>query len=547
MSTTTLLDTLLPARYQRAITVTFFGLLLALGLSLVRDYGVSFDEGVQRVSGQISLFYVFHKLPASLQYKLLPPEAAALIKQKGADRQLSDYGDRDYGVLFELPASAAEQVLRIHDKRQIYLLRHTLNYLVCYLGFIAFYVIVARRFGSWRVGLLGTLLLVLTPRLFADYFYNDKDAVFLALFTVGIATAVPLIQRPTWRTALWHALACACAVDVRIMGMLLPAATLAFVGLRAVRGEYRGQRILGPLGLYLGLLVGFIVIFWPYLWEQPLAHFTSAWQAMSRFRWPGDVLYQGQLIKGTLLPWHYSLVWIGLTVPLLYLLFFGVGTAGLLVQVVRRNWRLYASDAEWQDLLFLGLAVAPLAAVIVLHSVLYNGWRQLYFVYPSLLLVALRGLVAAWHWQPAGLAAGRYWRPALGLGVGLSLAVIAGRMVRLHPLENMYFNALAPTQTDRYYDGDYWGLSYSQGLAWIAQHDARPRIKVFSSLPQPLILNHLIQPAGVQERLELVYNLVGADYALTTYFYQYPPIPTGQPRYTLRAEGLRVLDIYQLR
>jgi hypothetical protein len=31
--------------------------------------------------------------------------------------------------------------------------------------------------------------------------------------------------------------------------------------------------------------------------------------------------------------------------------------------------------------------------------VLYDGWRQLYFIYLVLLLV-LRGLVAAWRWRP---------------------------------------------------------------------------------------------------------------------------------------------------
>jgi hypothetical protein len=55
-------------------------------------------------------------------------------------------------------------------------------------------------------------------------------------------------------------------------------------------------------------------------------------------------------------------------------------------------------------------------------------------------------------------------------------------MVRLHPLENLYFNALAGTHPELRYEYDYRTLSFRQGLAWIAQHDARPRIRVRSNL-----------------------------------------------------------------
>lgn len=87
---------------------------------------------------------------------------------------------------------------------------------MCYLGFAAFYLLVKHWFGSWRWGLLGTLLLVLSPRQFADCFYNDKDAVFLVLCIVAVATMVSFIRQPTWRTASRHALACAVAIDVRV-------------------------------------------------------------------------------------------------------------------------------------------------------------------------------------------------------------------------------------------------------------------------------------------------------------------------------------------
>jgi len=537
--------TLLPEHYRRVLTGTFFGILFALGLILVPDYGVSFDEGVQRVSGQISLLYVFQQLPISLQQRLLSPTAADLIKQKGGARQLKDYRDRDYGVVFELPVSAAEQVLRLRDERTIYLFRHYCNWAICFVGFAAFYHLAARRFASWRAGLLGTLLLVLSPRLFPDFFYNDKDAVFLALFTLALATAILFLQRPTWKTAVWHALACALAIDVRIMGVLVPAATLALFTLRAFRGEYGRQAVLVPINLYLGLLGTLVVTMWPYLWEAPLDNFVQAFHNMSHFRWPGSVLYQGKLLLATQLPWHYALVWIGITTPLLYLAAFILGTTLIFRRVLARRWQLYATDAEWQDLLFLGLGLAPILAVIILHSVLYNGWRQLYFCYPMLLLVALQGLVAAWHWIPAGSTLRRYWRVGLGTVVSGTLLTIAGRMIQLHPFENIYFNALATAPAEEYYDADYWGLSFREGLEWVVRNDTRPHIRLYTSAIQPATLNTYMLTPAERMRIELVDNIENADYSL--HYSSQRSVQDTNLVYTVKAGNHRLLAIFRLR
>ena len=547
-----LLHIILPDRYRRALVLAFFGLLLAGGLGLVRDYGVSFDEGTQRILGQISLLYVFQQLPTPVQQRLLPPGAAAVIAQKGAGRQLKDTRDRDYGMAFELPVAAAEQLLRIRDERQVYLFRHSCNFLVCFAAFISFYHLVLQRFGSWRLGLLGTLLLVLSPRLFADYFYNDKDAVFLAAFVLAMSTAVAFIRRPTARAAAWHALACALAIDVRIMGVLLPAATLAFVGLRAWRGAYRrpGTTLLAAVLLYAGLLVGLVVACWPFLWEAPLANFVLAFQNMSHFRWSGVVLYQGHVLTGRSLPWHYAPVWMGLTTPPLYVGLFGIGCLAILSRAGRWRWRLFRSAAEWQDLFFLGLGLAPLVAVIALHSVLYNGWRQLYFVYPPLLLVALRGLAAAWRWRPRWPVLRHGWPLAAGALVAASLAATAASMARLHPFEHLYFNVLAPNNPERYYDTDYWFMGTRSGLEWVLHHDHRPQVRVYQlgKIEEPLFLNRFILPPAERARLLLVPSLAQADYALYPYPYTYQrPAPGPTPCHSVQAGHLRILDVFCLR
>ena len=111
---------LLPERYRRVVISTFFGVLLLLGLVVGRDFSMPGDEEIQRVTGEVSLLYVFQQLPAPLRQRLLPPRAAALIAQKGQSAQLHHYRDRNYGVAFKMPAAALEQLLHLHEPRQFF-------------------------------------------------------------------------------------------------------------------------------------------------------------------------------------------------------------------------------------------------------------------------------------------------------------------------------------------------------------------------------------------------------------------------------------------
>jgi hypothetical protein len=290
------------------------------------------------------------------------------------------------------------------------------------------------------------------------------------------------------------------------------------------------------------VLAALVVAGWPYLWEAPLGNFVAAWRNMSHFRGLGEILYRGQLVMDNALPWHYPLVWIGITVPLYCLLLAGVGGLVVGATLVRRRAHLYAGK-EWQDLLFVVLGLTPLGAVIVLHSVLYNGWRQLYFIYPMLLLLTLRGLVAVWRYQPSINWLARYWQPALTLLLGSALAVTAGQMVQMHPLQNLYFNALAPAQVERQFETDYWSLGQRRGLEWVLAHDTRPRITLSSNRMYPTLLGHQLLPPTERARLVLVDSLAEANYFLNTTSFPSPE-PALPLLTTLQADGLPFLRIY---
>jgi hypothetical protein len=479
-----------------------FAALLLHGLATYRDYGISWDEPHQRYTGAVALKYLAELFAPGLvtgDATRLPP--------------LATYVDRDHGTAFELPLVALEALLRLTDKRDVLMLRHLATFLFCFLGVIALYRMAARRFGDWRLGLLAAGLLVLSPRLFAESFYNSKDAVFMAAFAIGTATLLSFVLKPNARTALLCAVATAFAIDVRLMGVMLPAAATAILAARVVRRELPPGATLRAWSVYLAATALLTVAFWPWLWADPVGRFAEAFANMARFRWAGDTLFMGRDVVAGELPWHYAPVWIAITTPFLHLALFAVGAAAILWRFARRGTSLWRGEAELQDLVFLTLFALPILAVISLNSVIYGGWRHLYFVYPAFLMVAVRGWQALWE---LGVTM-PLQHAMLLLVTAIGLVPVAVWMVRAHPLQNVYFNALAGFDVRHHYDLDYWGLGNRLALERIVKSDPSPLIVVGANSETPVVFSIDVMPPADRQRLKLAGDTDIPDYVLDNY------------------------------
>ena len=487
---------------QRTTVGLFFLVMLLIGASLFRDYGISWDEPTQRITGAVTVKYVASILTGGLADGSLEhiPD-------------LKEYRDRDYGVAFEAPAFALEKLLALKDSREIFMFRHLLNFLVFLGGVYAAYRLACRRFRDWRIGLLAASFLVLTPRFFAESFYNSKDIVFMAAFAIAMNAMIEFSIRPDIKTALLYAFATAFAIDVRIMAVIFPVASVAVCLVKASGKESPGPGGVGLTGSYLVATAVLVVAMWPWLWGNPPGRFLQALANMSRFRWHGEVLYMGEFVRSAELPWHYPLVWISITTPLLYLGLFLIGLVSTARQMIGRRFRLWSNDEEFQDVVFLGLFLIPVAAVILLRSVLYDGWRQLYFVYPALLLVAIKGWVVAWN--PGGAA--MFTRIALGAVTFISVSGSAVWMWRAHPVENVYFNALAGHGLRNRYELDYWGVGNRKALEYILAHDRSPRIHVWADSWTPVEYSFLMLNPDDRNRLKKSMDKAYPSYVLTNY------------------------------
>ena len=450
------------------ISAIFFLCFFALGLFVYQDYGVSFDEPAQRLIGITNLNHVAHQF-----------NHQAIINNNSLTefpKKLDQITDRDYGVIFELPAAFMEHALDLKQERDIYFARHLLTFLFFFAGVISIYRMAQRRFNDWRIGLLAATFIILSPRIFADAFYNDKDLVFLSVFAIAMNTAIGFLIKPSWKTAIIHGLACAIAIDARIMAVIIPALTAGVMAIQAIKKQITSQRMIAYMSLFIGACTVFTIVFWPFLWDAPLDNFLQAFSNMAKFRHNPYFIFMGETVRAAQLPWYYLPTWIGITTPIIYLVLFIFGIASIMIALFKNNFKIWSNNNELQDLIFLAFFAGPIVAVILLHSILYNGWRHLYFVYPAFILISIGGLVYLWK-----LSNRSFFRAILVTLVAIGCIHTGYWMIRYHPLQNIYFNRFAG-DWNRKFEVDYWGLSNKKALEKILADNSSTQLLAWPGL-----------------------------------------------------------------
>jgi Dolichyl-phosphate-mannose-protein mannosyltransferase len=520
------------------LPLAFFTLLLLTGIFIYRDYGLSFDEEIERITGLVTFKY------------LLQTFSPGIIPQVNWLQNIPDlktYQDRHYSPLFHLLCIFTKIIFQVKGSRETYFLTHLINFLVFCAGCFFFYKIIKHRYKQEGMALVGTLFLVLSPRIFADAFYNSKDIVFMSACIIATYSCMQFLRHKNTKYLVIHALASAISIDIRFMGLIFPAVTIGYLVLDAIvlRQPASYKRLAALLLGYAGLTIAFTILFWPYLWTNPVGHFLSIFDRLDRQGLVMLDLYRGQLIPYNQLPWHYTLVWIAITTPVLYTLLFMAGLFFIGRALLTRHF--YRQPDTRHDLLFAMLFFAPLLAVMLTKAILYDGWRHLFFIYPYFLLIAVRGTWELYQALPAvrpGIS--KPVKACLILILTFHVAFITVKMIRMHPFQHVYFNALVNKQhMEQKFDLDYWGLSYRQALEFLLKTDKSPLIK-YNANNFPGRLNKEIMPDQERSRVQAV-PLEQATYFLTEYRCHPQPYPYAREVYTIRVDGMKIMSVFKIK
>jgi hypothetical protein len=521
------------------VVTLFIAVYLLAGLAVYDDYGVFFDGPIQRQHGYVSMKYLLSGINPR-------------IAEEGfwAVPDLETYDLKYYGVAFHLPLVAFEVVNGLDGiGPETWLFRHYATFLLSFCGALAFYRLAADRFESWALGLAGALFLVLTPRIFAESFYNIKDGAFLAAFSIALYFGFRYWRRKDLMSAVLFGAATAFAVNIRVMaiGLLLLVPAIIIFDYLTIRGDQRRNWL--SIVIALAAFFAGYVLTAPAAWANPFDHLLNTLRTFSDYDHATYVRFRGINIMAQSPPWQYLPVWMVITIPLSYLLLFAVGLVAMLNAVIRQRIGILWQP-EREDGIFLLLFAVPIIGVIVLNSTLYHSWRHVHFVYIPFLLVALRGLqalVARYRSLDRAATRRRLAFLILFAGLGIYQLDLLRWMVLNHPFQNVYFTPVVERWGGRSsFERDYFRLSPRQALEYILANDDRDTI-VIRGHPNTREVWHSkrMLPIEDQERIELRYPLDSeVDYIIETYRHAPGDYSFAEEWYSIVVDGLPIVTVY---
>ena len=346
--------------HKKYFTFLFFMLFFFTGIFVFSDYGISIDEDNTRVVGFLSLKSIFKIfIPEYLEKinYIISAELPHHLQYLLSDINIIPTS----GVAFDLPMALLEFIFQIEDSRSYYLLRHFFTFLFFFISVYFFYLIIKKKYNSWLISIFGAMMLILSPKIFANSFYNNKDIIFMSFFIINLYLAINFLEKKNFKSSITFAISSAIMINVRILGLILPALIIILYIINILRSEKNKKRITKPLITFLILIPFFIFLFWPYLWISPLDNFLFSMKSLKDHVLTIHTYYLGEYLFVSNPAWHYHIVWILVSTPFLYLLLFTVGFISILLRTTKRLLKIDKNDSysdlwrgnkELQDLIF---------------------------------------------------------------------------------------------------------------------------------------------------------------------------------------------------
>ncbi len=462
----------LKASQQRAklLLCLFFGALLVLGFLTAKDYGIPWDEPEEMDILRMNIWEYSNILgldTAVFKELAEDPNAIAHGRSDHPLMPISENANRDHGEsAYYVLSGVVMSSLSPHAKMMIWRLY---TWFLTWFGCVALYHVCRHLRLSRFFSCFAVIMLMLSPRFFAEGHYNNKDIVLMAFVLATLWQAFRLTKKPTIGASLLFSFFGAVAAGTKITGLGIFGLCGLFVvaSLTATKKMTKKNVMLG-----LGTISSFCLIYGlltPAMWRDPVGFLGYLFSNAIKFQgWGGVVLFRGAVFDPSVspLPWYYLPYMMLVSTPLWIGLLLAIGQGSALFVTLNRK----ADIAQRLQLAFISLLwLFPLLFALITHTSVFNGWRHFYFLYGPMLALAAYGL--SWLWNHV-----RQSRPRRRLAaamLSLCMAMTGIGMALNHPYQYVYYNPLlAVKNINAYLERDYWNVSVRNALKQLAQTEA---------------------------------------------------------------------------
>ena len=520
--------------------ILFFFILFIIGIYISKDFGISWDESHHRHSGQKVLAY--------------------LVKFFGMDwikpipKGFSDFNyiEKMYGPIFDTTSAMIEEILQLNDMQNIFIMRHCLNFLFYFAGYIGFYIFIKSIFPKNKAIIILSLFYLFHPRLFGHGFFNPKDSILQAYIAISLIPITKSFIHFRFKYIMLSAITIGIAISTKIVSIYIP---LIFSVCYFFIGRLRKIDIFiitKALFLFYIFLVFSIFIFWP-PWGNPIKNIFDMFLILKQYPFPGQNFMLGEYVSRFNLPWFYIPLWVLITTPIPFIILFFIGIGKYFKHLVNK-W----TEKTIIDSFMMAGFLIPVLSIILLGSTLYGGWRHMFFIYPFLAYFMIKGFVFSIE-----LIASRFKLKNKYCNLLFSIIVFSPSVfsiITMHPHQQVYFNILAGKNPMLNFEGDYWGNSYREGLEWIVQNDNRDSIMVSIHNSPGTRNRHMIQKKD-RDRLNFQFisnplkkEEIPGDYFITNFYGVQPDLyfkskkkvsPFDNEVYSIKIGEMKILAIYK--
>ena len=454
-------------KYESFFVYSYFAIIFFLGWSILGDYGVTLDDYIYYINAENTFVYI--------------KQLFLSLFNEGIDLSKYRASLKEFPIVYELFLVFVCKLLNLKSFQDIYLTAHKINFLLFFFSLLVFFKLIKERFDNTLTSLLGITFLVLSPRIFAESFYNSRDIFFMCLFIFYLSSLLNYLSNKNFKNIIKFSFFTALLINAKILGLLPFGIFCVLYVYNFINNKKHFFEEKKNIIIFLFFSFSFIYILWPFLWNNPFKNLFLALKDMLQGHEEIILInyYFGQYISSDMMPWHYRIVWFLITTPIIVLSLFFAGLIAYSNKIIKLiklslddKFKLKKNDF-FDVFLFISFFI-NFFIVLEFNKSKFGGWRHIYYLYPIVIYFAL------YFFDFLKKTNFKHLKNIIIFFITLNLSYNFYWSIKNHPHQYVYFNFFSKNYAYKNFDLDWWGISHKSSVDFILKESNKKKIKIYA-------------------------------------------------------------------